>query len=1003
METLIARRLAKQAALDAAAAALELEYESDAEIFIRQVSSEAILQLPSIKPGTPLEASTSRIFSPSFQAINSKFPTLRRSEENSTNSLRNDDRSASPAGGPRSDGALLHTKHGKDLEAHLTKLAAVFRARSVQSKSIISQPPRMGPRQDEPGTPGTPATPVMVAPRPQYGESKPLRETKLSLAQDLSKLSELSSRSTSERPEPVVIRFGNVNIQIPEVFFKLPRPPAMDSNSKAHLTWLGVVSLAFLYNAIVIPYRAAFPVHTPDNLRMWLAIDYFCDVIYLVDLLIWKAAIKKHVHGIEQSDSREIVRIYVTTTQFRLDLFSLTPLDLFYLFPATRMSSLLRLARLLRLHLYWEFMDRIDQITTNPYNFRVMRTFAYMVYIIHVNACIYYVFSYMHDFDPKDQFIYNNAHHSCTMTKAQAAHHMDKPGKTCNFPGQYNAYIFCFFFSVSMITIIGNTNIPGTPAAMVYSTVLWLVGVLTFSTIVGQIRDVLRAKTRQVDAFYEMLDVITDHMQTLDIPEELQSKVRTWLLYNWEEQGTTEEDKLLVGLPTKLRSDMAMEVHYSTIHKVQLFRHMDKKVVEDLLLRLRPTVYLPGDYICREGEVGKEMFIVKSGLLEVILPDGRLAVTLGPGSVFGEISLLAIAGKRRTATVRSKGFSNLFVLTKADLNEVMRDYPEELTILKAKAEELLSKGKPPEPDQKSPPAVEVIHSRPGTPTLFNLTMSVLHAKSLVKSHLNKPHFRFTRPDLETSDSLAESDPERMALPLYVELLRDDHGPRSSRPATGPKENPGTSPTEAFEMQEFPRKLIRESGAKQSNSMTQLDSKPRKRIRSRSRSRSPSPRNLALLSRSSSTDSESDQPAASPMLLHPGRSGRRQTTRTPPLESPAATSKSYPPTVEQGGRTKSLRTLFDSPNLQHLRVQAFRRPKISPLRVSPERHLSTEDSGAATEWRRSSGIFNLGPPSDDPIGDGELPPLASDSEQDFILPDGSRALVSMTFSSSDSSS
>ena len=197
-------------------------------------------------------------------------------------------------------------------------------------------------------------------------------------------------------------------------------------------------------------------------------------------------------------------------------------------------------------------------------------------------------------------------------------------------------------------------------------------------------------------------------MHTLKIPKELQGRVRAWLLFNWEQQKTIDERHLLDGLPTKLRSDLAMEVHFGVIHKVALFREIDKKVIEELLLRLRPTVYLPMDYICKKGEIGKEMYIVKDGMLEVVLPDGRVAVTLGPGSVFGEVSLLSLAGgNRRTADVRSKGFTNLYTLSKADLNDVMKDYPETFDLLKEKAQELMNKGKPTQDRQPTPPPIEV--------------------------------------------------------------------------------------------------------------------------------------------------------------------------------------------------------------------------------------------------------------------------------------------------------
>ena len=47
---------------------------------------------------------------------------------------------------------------------------------------------------------------------------------------------------------------------------------------------------------------------------------------------------------------------------------------------------------------------------------------------------------------------------------------------------------------------------------------------------------------------------------------------------------------------------------------------------------------------------------------------------------------MALAGgNRRTADVRSKGYSQLFLLSKTDFEEAMSDYPETYKMLKHKS------------------------------------------------------------------------------------------------------------------------------------------------------------------------------------------------------------------------------------------------------------------------------------------------------------------------------
>lgn len=97
-----------------------------------------------------------------------------------------------------------------------------------------------------------------------------------------------------------------------------------------------------------------------------------------------------------------------------------------------------------------------------------------------------------------------------------------------------------------------------------------------------------------------------------------------------------------------------------------------------------------------KGDVGKEMYIIKDGKLAVVAEDGitQLAV-LTPGSCFGEISILNIngskMGNRRTASIRSLGYSDLFCLSKHNLMDTLQEFPEARAQLEQRGQDILQK------------------------------------------------------------------------------------------------------------------------------------------------------------------------------------------------------------------------------------------------------------------------------------------------------------------------
>jgi signal-transduction protein with cAMP-binding, CBS, and nucleotidyltransferase domain len=75
---------------------------------------------------------------------------------------------------------------------------------------------------------------------------------------------------------------------------------------------------------------------------------------------------------------------------------------------------------------------------------------------------------------------------------------------------------------------------------------------------------------------------------------------------------------MLEMLPERLRSEIAIHVHLETLKKVKIFEECEEGLLHELVLKLRSQIYSPGDHICRTGEIGREMYIINHGKVEVM-------------------------------------------------------------------------------------------------------------------------------------------------------------------------------------------------------------------------------------------------------------------------------------------------------------------------------------------------------------------------------------------------
>jgi len=107
---------------------------------------------------------------------------------------------------------------------------------------------------------------------------------------------------------------------------------------------------------------------------------------------------------------------------------------------------------------------------------------------------------------------------------------------------------------------------------------------------------------------------------------------------------------------------------------IGLFGGLDESVLSDFVQKLPILMLSPGDVVFREGDQGRELYVLLGGEMEVAKTskaktETRVAM-LGPGDWFGEMSILDVLP--RSATVRALAPARVIKMSAHDLDALYR-------------------------------------------------------------------------------------------------------------------------------------------------------------------------------------------------------------------------------------------------------------------------------------------------------------------------------------------
>lgn len=117
---------------------------------------------------------------------------------------------------------------------------------------------------------------------------------------------------------------------------------------------------------------------------------------------------------------------------------------------------------------------------------------------------------------------------------------------------------------------------------------------------------------------------------------------------------------------------MAQDAYITTLSKMPLFSDCSKKELQTIAANTDEIEVDTGYVLMKEGQIGQEAFVILKGTATVTR-EGKKLASLGPGAIFGELSLLDPG--ERTATVVADTDMDLLVLTGRGLQLTLKSAP----------------------------------------------------------------------------------------------------------------------------------------------------------------------------------------------------------------------------------------------------------------------------------------------------------------------------------------
>ncbi|KAM7285892.1 potassium/sodium hyperpolarization-activated cyclic nucleotide-gated channel 2 [Ixodes scapularis] len=457
--------------------------------------------------------------------------------------------------------------------------------------------------------------------------------------------------------------------------------------SNFRLYWNLCMVLLLVSNLTVLPVTISF--FNDDLSIRWIAFNCVLDAVFLFDIIVnFRTGLLNRDNSKQIIlDPRKVACRYIRTWFF-LDLISTIPVDYAFLLlnqdhsgsyqllnagralrnlRIAKMLSLLRLLRLSRLVRYVSRLEEVYFLNRSSVFVRIVNLICMMLLISHWNGCLQFLVPMLRGF-PSNSWV--------------AINELEEKS-------WFEQYSWSLFKAVSQMLCVGYGRFPPQSLADMWLTLLSIIsGVACYAFLLGHVTNLILSLDSSSRQYKEKIKQVEEYMAYHKLPSGLRQRITDYFEHRY--QGKFFDEEAIFGeLSGGLREDLITFNCRSLVESVPFFANADANFVSDVVSKLKYEVFQPGDVIVKEGTLGIKMYLIQEGIVNILMSNGDVAISLSDGSYFGEMCLLT--NQRNVASVRAETYCNLFSLSVEHFTAVLAAYPLMQRTLECTASERLNK------------------------------------------------------------------------------------------------------------------------------------------------------------------------------------------------------------------------------------------------------------------------------------------------------------------------